>query len=365
LEREARAVAALNMMRQTSVLQFDTAGKTVSETVATLEAELVPLEAGSFLSDSFESRKRRLKVIRAGIGSRNLLESSEESSGPAAKVGADSVAFVLGPAGARHMAIATLRDGRIVRRFPFDALSVTSVAVTPDGDRLYYCDRGQVWVIGTRADEGAKPAPETAGDSVAIDGAGKYLYVKRTRAEHRALARIPLAGGQAEVLPIPPAYTISDDPLSSAAVDASGRVLIEVDAANSWYEHVAIIDASRKTFAVVPLGFSGDVWMPGWQSDGRIRYRRAAWLDPVAVQALKQRVEVGSGIMGPRQRCMGVACDARIYSNSVGLRCARTGMCLYCIGRRRPSWIELRVSALAALVLGPDRSRAYRDGDCR
>jgi hypothetical protein len=53
-------------------------------------------------------------------------------------------------------------------------------------------------------------------------------------------------------------------------VDASGRVLIEVDAANSWYEHVAIIDASPKTFALVPMGFSGDVWMPGWQSDGRI-----------------------------------------------------------------------------------------------
>jgi hypothetical protein len=31
-----------------------------------------------------------------------------------------------------------------------------------------------------------------------------------------------------------------------------------------------MIDPSRKTFTVLPMGFSGDVWLPGWYSDGRI-----------------------------------------------------------------------------------------------
>jgi hypothetical protein len=117
--------------------------------------------------------------------------------------------------------------------------------------------------------EGAKPVAVTGGDSIAIDGAGRYLYVKRTGSGRRELVRTPLAGGPAEALAIPPEYTISDD-LSPAAAGASGRILFEVDSADSWFEHVAVIDTSRKTFAVISTGFSGDVWMPGWDGDGRI-----------------------------------------------------------------------------------------------
>jgi hypothetical protein len=110
----------------------------------------------------------------------------------------------------------------------------------------------------------------TEGDSIAIDAAGKYLYVKRMQKGLRELVRMPLAGGQAEALAIPPEYTISDDRLSPAAADASGRILFEVDSADSWYERVAMIDTSRKAFTLIPTGFSGDIWMPGWQRDGRI-----------------------------------------------------------------------------------------------
>jgi len=173
-------------------------------------------------------------------------------------------------ANAWHIGIATLREGRIVKRFAFDASSVDSIAATPDGNRLYFCDHGQVWWIATNGDEGAKPVALTGGDSIAIDPAGKYLYIKRTVSGHRELARMSLDGGNPEVLAIPPEYVISDDELSPAAVDAEGRILFEVDLADSWYEHVAMLDPARKTFAVIPSGFDGDVWTPGWESDGRI-----------------------------------------------------------------------------------------------
>jgi hypothetical protein len=81
---------------------------------------------------------------------------------------------------------------------------------------------------------------------------------------------MPLTGGQEEALTIPPQYTISDDVLSPAAADASGRILFEVDSADSWFEQVAVIDTSRKTFTVIRTGFNGDVWQPGWESGGRI-----------------------------------------------------------------------------------------------
>jgi serine/threonine protein kinase len=258
------------MVRQSSVLQFDTTAKAISETVATIDGSMLPLEEGSFLVDRMVDGKRHLKVFRADVGERNLLESSEESSSPAASVSTDSVAFLLGPHDAPRIAIATLRDGRIFKRFPFDAASVKSIAATPDGNRLYYCDHGQVWWIGTKGEENGKPVLVTEGDSIAIDPDGKYLYINRIQKGQRELVRMPLTGGQAEVLAIPPEYTVSDDELSPAAVDDLGRILFEVDSANSWFEHVAMIDTSRNTFAVVPTGFSGDIWMPGWESDGRI-----------------------------------------------------------------------------------------------
>ncbi len=258
------------MVRQSSVLQFDPAGKSVSETVVTIDAAMLPLGAGSFLVERVDAGKRHLKVFRADFGERNLLESSEESFGPAARIGTDSVAFLLGPPEAPHVAIATLRDGRIVKRFSFDATSVESLAATPDGKRLYYCDHGQVWWIATISESGAKPVLVTQGDSIAIDAAGNYLYVNRRQKGQRELVRMPLMGGPEEALTIPPNYTISEDALSPAAADASGRIVFEVDSADSWFEHVAMIDTARKTFAVIPTGFSGDVWLPGWESDGRI-----------------------------------------------------------------------------------------------
>lgn len=257
------------MIRPMSLLQFDATSKAISETVVASDGVLLPLDSGSFLFDRFEGGKRHLKIFRADVGTRNLLESSEESSSPAARVGNDSIAFQLGREGAQHIAIATLREGRIFKRFSFDASSVESLAATPDGTKLYYCDHGQVWWIPTK-DENARPALVTEGDSIAIDAAGKYLYLKRMQKGQRELVRMPLSGGHPEALTIPPEYTISDDELSPAAVDASGRMLFEVDSADSWYEHVAMIDTSRKTFAVIKTGFSGDLWMPGWQSDGRI-----------------------------------------------------------------------------------------------
>jgi serine/threonine protein kinase len=258
------------MMRPSSIVQFDPTGKSVTNTVVTFEQRMIPLDADSFLLNRVERSKWRLKVFQPSVGSQNLLQSSEESSLPGARVEKDSVAFLLGSTGAQNIAIATLREGRITKRFRFDASSVKSIAATPDGRTLYFCDRGQVWSIGINDDEGAKPLQITTGASVAVDPTGKYLYIIRTDTAPRPLVRMPLAGGPIETLAVPAQYTISDDPLSPNAVDASGRVVFEVDSADTWFERIAMIDPARKTFTVIPIGFGGDLWHPGWESDGRI-----------------------------------------------------------------------------------------------
>jgi eukaryotic-like serine/threonine-protein kinase len=259
------------MMRPSSILQFDPSGKVLSQTAVSIEGGgLIPLGKDLFLIDHFESGKWRLKVFRAGVGSQDLLQSSEESSGPVAKVGSDSVAFLIGSPGKRNIAIATVRDGRVIKRFHFDASSVRSIAVTPDGNKLYFSDGDQIYTIGTSAGDGEKPIAVTKGASVAIDPTGKYLYIIRTETAPRPLVRMPLTGGPIETLAIPSQYTISDSPLSPGAVDASGRVVFEVDSPDSWFEQIGMIDPVRKTFVVIRPGFSGDMWQPAWESDGRI-----------------------------------------------------------------------------------------------
>lgn len=259
------------MLRPSFVIEFDPAGKRVTQTPVPIdEPPLLPLGPRSFLIDRTENGKWQLKIFRAGFGQQSLLPSHENSVGPVARVGNESVAFRIGALGKMQIAIARLRDGRILKRFRFDASTVRSMAATPDGKKLYFCDQGKVWSIDTHGDEGQKPVPVTTGASVAIDPAGKYLYIVRTQAEPRLLVRMPLGGGPAETLTIPPKYTISDGALSPAAVDASGRIVFEVDSADSWFERIAMIDPARKTFTVIRTGFNGDSWSPGWESDGRI-----------------------------------------------------------------------------------------------
>ena len=58
-----------------------------------------------------------------------------------------------------------------------------------------------------------------------------------------------------------PHAQISEDTLSPAAEDASGRVLVEVDS-DGLLVRARAFDR--------PAGFHGDVWMPGWESNRHI-----------------------------------------------------------------------------------------------
>ncbi len=55
------------------------------------------------------------------------------------------IALVLGSGDERHIALAALRDGRVVRRFAPPAAAVTSIAATPEASELYYSSGGHIW----------------------------------------------------------------------------------------------------------------------------------------------------------------------------------------------------------------------------
>ena len=235
----------------------------------------IPVTGGEFLLPLASWGKQRLAAVRPGGEPRNLLETSEETSLPATIFGGN-LAFEIGSGDQQRIALASLRDGRVVRRFSTRADN--GISASPDGKTLYYAFSGAIWA---QAVDGGEPKRVTEGIDAVLDPAGRFLYVKRSRKGTLALFRMPVAGGAEEELPVPPEFHVANPALSPAAVDARGRILVSV-ISNKFYYQAAILDPADKSFKLIPIAIDGDASSPAWTPDGRIlarglRYMLSMW----------------------------------------------------------------------------------------
>jgi len=240
----------------------------------------LPLANGRFLVSATIAGKDRVLIGEPGGEVYPFLQTGEESTFPFAAVAEGQVALRIGLGAGRRLAVASLRDGRILRSLDINAASVESVAASPDGKTLYYSSEGAVWSVPAAG--GAQPRRITEGNSVSLDPAGTFLYISQIGKDPPALVRVSTAGGPVEAIPIPPALYLTPDMLSPAAVDARGRILVETVSANSYWYGAAILDPNRKSGTPVNVIYSGDLWAPGWTADGRIlalgaRFNSSIW----------------------------------------------------------------------------------------
>jgi hypothetical protein len=189
-----------------------------------------------------------------------------------------SVALQIGSGDARRLAVASLRDGRVTHRYSGKVLG-SSLAVSPDGNTLYYTSGGQVWA---QAVAGGEPRAVGEGMGLTLDPAGRFLYVQRSRKGNVELYRIPATGGEPVQIPVPSEYHFAEAPLSPAAVDQRGRILISVISPHTFYYQPAILDPAAATLTVIPIPIEGDTYGAGWISGGRIaavrtRYAMSLW----------------------------------------------------------------------------------------
>ncbi len=262
-----------------AALWFSAAGGTPQEVPIARFENLAILPTGEVLSTLFASGKLHLASLIPGKEPSPLFDTPEESSTPAVALAGGNLVFVSGSGDNRRMAIASRRDGRILRRFAANAADVTSICATPDATKIYYSSGGAIW---EQTVSGGNPRRIADGSDATLDPGGRYLYVKRNRATSNDLFRIPLAGGEPEKLFIPADYHLAFQPLSAAAVDGRGRILFTVISSHSFYYSAAILDPSNKSFTVLPVAFHGDVARAGWNPDGRIaavggRYVGSLW----------------------------------------------------------------------------------------
>ncbi len=197
-----------------------------------------------------------------------LLETREDTAAPMARVTSDEVALMVGSPPARVLAIASVKEGRIIRRFEATAgKDVAALAASPDGDSLYYVSSGTLWSIPSK---GGAPRKICAGDGMAADPNGKDLIVNLNEPERVRLVRVPLSGGPQQEIRVRSDIALSPYPLGPSAFNERGKALVQVDPADSWFFRVAILDLTTGELKRIPINYAADIMLSGWASDGRI-----------------------------------------------------------------------------------------------
>jgi hypothetical protein len=219
--------------------------------------------------------KRQLSAMRPGGAPHVLVNTAEQTTFPATIFG-DHVAFNIGSGDGKRIALASLGDGRVLRRYK--SRSDAGLSASPDGKTIYYSFAGGIWAQPVA---GGEPIRITDGEDVVVDPTGQHLYVKRSRKGVQAMFRLSVRGTDPEELLMPSGYQLGFPPLSPAAVDARGRILVTV-VSQSFYYKAALLDPATKSFTLIPIAIEGDIAGAGWTPDGHVlvdgdRYLLTLW----------------------------------------------------------------------------------------
>jgi len=237
---------------------------------AAYHGELVTLQLpdGRVVLNSEVAGRSRLLAARPGGEATPLIETKEETSGPACQLGEGEVAFLLGPLGRAVVAVASLADGRILRRLSeIPGGEVTDLAASHEGKTLYYVASRAVWAIPVT---GGQPRRIGPGDEVAADPNGKDLIVQLVEKEGIRLVRVAVSDGAEQPIPFQGPLRLAPVPIGPNAIGKDGRVVLSVAMADSWFYGIGILDPRRGKLGRVPVNFTGDLLAPAWLDDGRI-----------------------------------------------------------------------------------------------
>jgi len=258
-----------SVKRPLTMLQFPPGGGRPDESNQASNGLMDSLPDGRLVFPLRSAGKAHLVAGPIGSEPRAFLQTSEESNLPLAVSTSGSIAFKLGSAPKQQIAIATVRDGRIVKRLSLKAAGVRSLALSADGLTLYYAESGSIWSLPLNESSSAKKIAE--GDEVALDAGRRWLYVKQLAKDPPVLLRVPADGGAAVPIPLPGGLRLVENPMPANAVDARGRFVFETSSEDSFYYRATLFDpAAQKSPMVIPLQFEGDIWRPVWTSDGRL-----------------------------------------------------------------------------------------------
>jgi eukaryotic-like serine/threonine-protein kinase len=209
----------------------------------------------------------RVMVLTPGKEATPFLATTEETNGPLALLGSDRVLLTLGSGAARTVAIASIATGQVIGRLP--GIITNSVAGSRDGNTIYYAAAKAIWAMPSN---GGKARRIRAGDGVAPDPNGKYVIVQVSDTNKVRLFHVPLDGSpEHEVLLRGSFAPAHGNYLSSNAVAADGRIIVQVVPPASWFWPAAIVEPETGEVEVLPPGSAYDM-KGGWSPAGDAVY---------------------------------------------------------------------------------------------
>ncbi|HKS97793.1 MAG TPA: protein kinase, partial [Terriglobia bacterium] len=260
-------------VRPSAVLRFSTAGGTPeilagSDSASPGAQSTFQIPDGRVLLDSVVAGVSRLLLAKPGGDAAPFIATKEETSSPACRVGENEVAFLLGPSHHAELAIASLADGRILRRLRgVQGGEIGELVASRDGATLFYVASRTIWSIPAADGTARRLGP---GDALTVDPNGHDLIVQLREKEGVRLVRVPVSGGGETPISVQGDLRLAPVSIDSSAVDQGGRMLVSLAAPDSWFYRPGSLDLRTGKLERIPLNFSGDVLGIGWQSDGRI-----------------------------------------------------------------------------------------------
>jgi hypothetical protein len=261
--------------RSHEILRFPVSGGSPevlgsSDTYVAAGQYMEPVETsdGRFLLDSEFSARGRLLIGRPGADFVPLLDTRDETSSPATSFGDDQVALVLGTGNEAEVVIASVAEGRLVRRLKgTQGWQISSVAGSLDAKTLYFGADGFIWSIPITD---GTPQKIAEGDNVSIDPNGRELVVTRNLVSNPVLVKVPLAGGKQEIVPLENGQSIAPVPVGARALNKEGKMLIAVSPADSWFFRVVVLDPATGHVRPIPITYAGDTISANWTADGHV-----------------------------------------------------------------------------------------------
>jgi hypothetical protein len=258
--------------RPLQTLRFTDSAERPEAVAAAPLASTVPsgleLPDGRVLLTAFFDGRSRLLAAKPTGEVAPFIDTDEETRGPAAMVGSDRVAIIVGKPPEQSIAIVSIRDGRVLyrRKIP-TGYFIQSLTASTDGTTVYYGDSGSIWSMPV---SGGDPFKIGQGESVAFDPSRQSLVVL-FRGNGARLVRMPLTGGSTEPIPVRGELRIAGRaPLGPNAVRGDGQIAVSVRLRDSWFDGAGVLDPATGVIRRIPLRYDGDIVSPSWNPGNQI-----------------------------------------------------------------------------------------------
>jgi len=224
--------------------------------------DIAVLQDGRTVVSQHIGASTRLLALEPGKDPTPLIYTREPTGSPVAQDGPGHVVFLVGTP--PEIGVASVSNGQILRRIPFNHGEITALAATPDGGTIFCAAGGMVWAI-PEAGESKELRP---GDAIAVDPAGKFLLVEVGETPVIRLIRVPLDGSREQEIPRGETGRPASS-LTPNAIARDGRILTPMGG-STWNWPAGILDPSTGRYTRIPLDRDVDYHALAWAPEGHI-----------------------------------------------------------------------------------------------